>query len=134
MAVGFANGSLQLYSLPEVHRLWDKSNAHQERINRLAFSPDNLSLVSAGKAGEIKLWRLNGASNPIMLNGPTALANLKGPVHAVAFSPDGSKLASTGDNGEILLFDLRTKLSDPDRFNASSSGILSVAFATNEHS
>jgi len=57
-AVGFANGSLRLYSLPDGNLFWEKEEAHTSDIQRLAFNADGTLLASAGFDKVAKLWKV----------------------------------------------------------------------------
>jgi WD40 repeat protein/tRNA A-37 threonylcarbamoyl transferase component Bud32 len=65
----------------------------------LAFSPDGLSVASAGLDDTVRVWEVATEREP------RALAGRAGTVHAVAFGPDGKLLASAGADGAVRLWD-----------------------------
>ena len=123
LAVGFAEGGLRIYTLPDLSMVWQADGAHSEELQRLAFSADGSLLASAGFDGTARTWRVlpDGALEPLhTLRGHTDA------IHAVAFSPDGSILATAGYDGHIGLFDTA---SGATRFVESTKGqVLSIAF------
>jgi WD40 repeat protein len=123
LAVGFADGGLRLFSLPDLSIVFREDNAHAEDVQRLAFSRDGSLLASAGFDTRARTWRVlpKGALEPLQI-----LTGHTDAVHAVAFSPDGHILATAGYDGRIGLFD---PASGKGRFIESTQGqVLSVAF------
>jgi len=59
VAVGFRNGDLRLYSLPDGHLLWEQKEVHTDKVARLAFNADGTLLASAGFDNVAKLWKVN---------------------------------------------------------------------------
>ncbi len=103
VAVGFANGKLALYSLPETKLLWENSSAHAKKVKRLSFSADSRWLASASFDKTVKLWEVKtGKQQHTFLH--------KGAVNAVTFaSQSSSKFASASYSGEVGLFDVNGK-------------------------
>ncbi len=125
VAVGFANGALRLYSLPNMTLLKEEEKAHARDVQRLVFSPDGFLLASAGLDSKAKLWQMK----PEELLREQKLIQHKNDVSAVAFSSDGHTLATAGYDGQIGLFTIGSK--DPVFFEKAHEGneINSVAFA-----
>jgi len=123
VAMGFADGGLHLYSLPDLSLLHTEAKAHGEEVQRLAFSSDGSLLASGGFDGIARIWRVvpgGGLQLAQTLRGHTDA------IHAVAFSPDGRLLATAGYDGRIGLFDTG---SGAGRFIQSTRGqVLSIAF------
>lgn len=138
VAVGFQDGGLNVYSLPELSLVWNQTNAHRRNISRLAFGPKNEALVSAGFGKEIKVW--NSRSGKL---NHTIQSHTEG-INAIAFARNGKFFASAGstkssgtqDNastqnayvGEIGLFELGSDNEIKSLFLHQSSEALSVSF------
>jgi WD40 repeat protein len=122
LAVGFADGGLRLYSLPDLTLVWQEDNAHAADLQRLAFSRDGSLLASGGFDNRARIWRIlpEGSLQLLKTLSHTDV------VHAVSFSPDARILATAGYDGRIGLFDTA---SGAGRFIQSTSGqVLSIAF------
>ena len=98
VAVGFADGGLRLYALPDGRLLWGKAGAHSDNVKRLTFSPDGQQLASASFDKTVKLWQTSDGQLVQTFSGH------RDSVHAVAFSPDGQSLATASYDGQLGLF------------------------------
>ncbi|MBT7191912.1 MAG: SUMF1/EgtB/PvdO family nonheme iron enzyme [Anaerolineae bacterium] len=76
--------------------------AHEKRINAVAFSPDNLSFATASHDGTIKIWDTQNGSLLGTLEGHD------GVVTDVVFSPDGALLASGSWDETVKVWDVST--------------------------
>ncbi len=123
LAMGSADGGLNLFSLPDLKPTDRVGNAHSEDLQRLTFSGDGGLLASGGLEGQARVWRIQatGRLEPFRtLNGHTDA------VHGVAFSSDAASLATAGYDGRVGLFDIA---SGAGRFIPASKGqLLSVEF------
>src|SRR5438045_9132256 len=72
-------------------------------VTALAFSPDGMTLATAGKDHAILLWELGGGADPERLSGAA------GGVQTLAFGPDGATLASAGTPETVVLWDLASR-------------------------
>ena len=106
---------------------------HTDRIIRVAFSPDGLTLVTSSEDQTIKLWNVRtGRSNALFpgimfffspdgrliatvdhdtvklgdVENGIEVGTLKGARYPVAFSPDGRVLATAGEKNTVLLWDV----------------------------
>ncbi len=124
VALGFADGSLRLYSLSEPDKLlWKSEKAHTRDVQRLAFSPDSTLLASASLDNTVKLWRIKQGivQEQRMLFGHTD------GISAAVFSPDGQMLVTSSYDGRVGLFTIGDK--EPVFFVANEEKeINSVAF------
>jgi WD40 repeat protein len=104
VAVGFADGTLRLYSLPEIQLLWEQDKVHQRDIQRLAFSSDSRLLASASLDKTVKLWQVTETK----LHEQHTIEHKDG-VTAAAFAPDNKTLVTASYDGQIGLFTIATK-------------------------
>ena len=72
---------------------------HTQRVQALAWSPDNKQLATATEDNQVHLWDAV-TGNPIL-----TLRGQAGPIHSVAWSPDGMQLAFAGSSGTIHIRD-----------------------------
>ena len=77
IAVGFNNGSIRIYKLPEngnnPEQLFELADDKEDRIIRLAFNADGSSLAAGTIGGVAKVWSIHYANNS-----PFAKMKLKG--------------------------------------------------------
>jgi WD40 repeat protein len=72
----------------------------EQPLRAIAFSPDNLTLATAGDDGTLRLWSAeNGAAFE-------TLKSRNGPVLALAFAPDGLLISGSADRA-VVVWDLR---------------------------
>jgi WD40 repeat protein len=85
-----------------VARLGTLRLRHLGRVHKVAITPDDKILASAGEDDLIRFWDLT-TGRPIRL-----LAGHTGPVHAIAFSADGKVTASASWDRTVRLWDVAT--------------------------
>jgi len=116
MAVGFTNGRVHLYSLPDFRLLWEKP-VYENRIRDLTFNSNGTLLAVVSRKGKAKLLQVTDGTEK-----QTFSPNEK--VSAVAFSPD-NQIIATANNKKIGLF---TVGKEPIFQPIGEKWILSVAF------
>jgi WD40 repeat protein len=124
VAVGFADGSLRLYMLPEGRLVGEEEHAHDAGISRLVFDADGAALASASDDRSAKLWSLAGDGK---LTLEETFTGHEASVYGIALSPEGKTLATASFDGKVGLFGVGSK--DEGRFiDAHAGGVNSVAF------
>ncbi len=76
---------------------------HRLYASSVAFSPDGLTLVSAGGDGSVKLWDVVSRKELMTLTKQDA------PIFSVVISPDGRTLASAGGDALVTLWDMQNR-------------------------
>jgi WD40 repeat protein len=92
-------GGIKLFDLDTRAEQRALPSAITEQVEALAFSPDGLTLASAGEKGRITLWDVARR---------TAKGDAPGHTHpltSVAVAPDGKTIATTCDDGTAWLWD-----------------------------
>ncbi len=124
VAVGFANGALGWYALPDSRLLSEKPTAHTDKIKRLAFNSKGTLLASASFDKTAKLWQLKEGQ---LLQQQT-LTGHTDKINAIAFSPDDHTVATASFDGQIGLFTVGT---EQKRFYPGHQGkVKAVSFDT----
>jgi WD40 repeat protein len=70
-----------------------------DSVRALAWSPNSTLLASGGTDDIVRVWSLNGGTNPVVTyqkHGDTILA--------IAWSPDGQKIASASADGTVRIW------------------------------
>ena len=96
IAVGTQRGDIHLLDLPSGERT--TIDAHQGRINDVAFFPDATRMVSVGRDKKVRLWDLESLTCVAMLYGHERQ------IFSVAVSADGHRIASAGLDGDVRLW------------------------------
>lgn len=58
MAVGFSDHSIRVYALPS-YELVKKIDAHENSVFSVAFTPDDMELLSGGRDATLRSWNVN---------------------------------------------------------------------------
>lgn len=73
---------------------------HTSQICIVAFSPDSLTVASAGGDGTVKLRNMEDGRSIMTLKGHA------GEVRSVAFSPDGKRLVTGGSDKTVRSWEI----------------------------
>ncbi|MHB8629105.1 MAG: nSTAND1 domain-containing NTPase [Aggregatilineales bacterium] len=80
---------------------------HTDTVNRVSFSPDGTSILTADDDGTARLWYTSSAvlpNNPL----PHQFTGHTGPVYYATYSPDGKLIASASKDGTARIWDVST--------------------------
>jgi WD40 repeat protein/class 3 adenylate cyclase len=97
VATGSLEGSFHIYDVATGERR-ELNGRQTGGADRVAFSPDGWTLVSAG--GDVLVWDV--ASGQLR----ETLSGHNGPVKTPAFSPDGTTLYTVSLDGSVIVWDL----------------------------
>ncbi len=105
---------------------------HSDRINTLAFSPDNHWLASGSGDQTVRLWNVGSPSpgaDPLVLRGHANHVN------TLAFSEDKQWLATGSDDGTALLWDLtaHNPAEEPIHLSDHQGPVKTLAFSPDSH-
>ncbi len=100
IAVGFADGQLEIYATQDGKRVFETKIQQIGRVHALAFSPDGSLLAVGGRDKRIYLWEVS--SWTLLATSPAG----KAPIFDLAFSPDGAFLAAAegGATGQVSIW------------------------------
>ena len=100
MAVGWSEGRITVHDAESgaTHRVIQ--TAGNGPFNPVAISPDGTWLAGAATEREVRLYRVNGEEESVLL-GKHADA-----IRSLAFSPDGRTLASASSDNTVKLWDI----------------------------
>lgn len=121
LAAGRANGTVVVWGVVSGRQLLTLE-AHQARVNGVAFSPTQPLLLTGGWDGA-RLWDATSGALVQSLSGHTA------EVRRVAFSPDGARMATASDDQRTKLWDVAT---GREEFTLAGhkGAVLAVVFTT----
>jgi WD40 repeat protein len=102
LASGSADGAISIWSLDSHARLWSCQSAHGRAVGGLAASADDLTLVSVGWDGLIKVW--SGRSRQEI----SCIRQKNRPLNAVAFHPEKDAVVVAGWDNVLKIYDLTT--------------------------
>ena len=97
---------------------------NQNIVQSVAFNSDSQWLISGGKDGTIKLWKVKGYFNRTDPNDQDANNSSNG-----ALSPDGKTLATQGDNSTVKLSDTKNSDQIPKTIYTQQGMIYNMAFS-----
>jgi len=123
VVVGFEDGTLRLYSLPD-GKLLSEEQEHLDRVRSLAFNKEGNLLASVSYDKVLTLWQIESDGLQIV-----EISNIQNAeLYSVAFSPDDSKLVVASLDGKVSLFDTKN-INEPFHvFEYTFEHGLSVAF------
>ena len=84
LAIGYESGGIELINWTGTS-IKNISDAHNEAVIKVLFSPDGQTIVSASEDLNIKLWSRNGILR-------SELCKLESPVYSICWSPDCNQL------------------------------------------
>lgn len=105
VVVGFLDGSLRLYRLPEM-TLIEETQAHRDRIRHVNFSSQETIFATASYDGTVKIWQIkDGKLHDLQKNFAVGAK-----VYDAAISPNNQMIATASLDGAVKLY----QLNDPN--------------------
>ena len=101
-ALGFADGSVQLWNLKNNERIGGDWAAFNKDLGDIAVTPDKKRVVAADAECNIKIYDI--ADKKVIKTFQAHKATLNG----IMMGPDGTRFASITDNGEVKLWETET--------------------------
>lgn len=101
-ALGFADGSVQLWSLKDNTRVGGDWAAFNKDLGDIAVTPDKARLIASDAECNVKVYDL--ARKQVTQSFRAHTANLNG----IMVGPAGGRFATISDNGEVKLWDTET--------------------------
>ncbi|KOX34481.1 hypothetical protein ADK67_03315 [Saccharothrix sp. NRRL B-16348] len=133
LAVGGSDGILKLWDSTNPRRLKPLSTvkASDEMIGAIAFSQDDLTMVTSGHGGLLKLWNIVDPKAPVLLD--TALATSDREVGSISFTSSPDHLVAGTSDGKITLWTIEdgNKLVEKRTLEQHAGSVTRVALARN---
>lgn len=112
IALGIANGQVQVYGLDTLRRVFDIKIQPREansvvQINAISFSPDSQLLAAAGQDEVVHIWSTSDWSEKSIIEDSAT------PILDIDFSPDGKFLA-IAEAGGLHVWDMEKGTRVPD--------------------
>jgi WD40 repeat protein len=101
-ALGFADGSVQLWNLKDNARVGGDWAAFNKDLGDIGVTPDKKKVIAADAECNVKVYDI--AKKEVI---KTFQAH-KGALNGIMVGPDGSRFASISDNGEVKLWETDT--------------------------
>lgn len=120
VAVGDRLGQVKVFDLNQDRPVVEYD--HKRSVTAVAFSPDELTVASAGIDGTVTLYEVAANRRRPPLTGHS------GPVYSLSFSPDGDRLATGSWDQTVAVWDLTTG-NQVKQFTAHENGVWAVAYA-----
>ena len=114
---GWSDGRIRAFGPQSGKLLFTINDAHLQGVTAIASSTDSQRIVSGGKMGEVRVWRL-GAESQIMI---ASMKEHKGQVNAVMVRSNDLECVSASSDGSCTIWDL-------ERFTRSNSVFASTFF------
>ncbi len=100
-ALSSSDNAIYLFDLNTRHMI-NKTEAHQNSIFSICWTPDGKYLASASRDAHINIWE----AKPQLIKKHVIPAHMQ-TINALAFSPDGKWLASASRDKEIRIWDTK---------------------------
>ena len=101
-ALGFADGSVQLWNLKDNTRVGGDWAAFNKDLGDIAVTPDKTKLIASDTECNVKVYDL--AKKEVIKSFRAHTANLNG----IMVGPAGGRFATISDNGEVKLWETET--------------------------
>lgn len=103
VAAGLSNGAVALFRVG----IWEARmlRAHENKVNDIAFSPDNKMLATGSMDSTVRLWSLDRRE--------IVFADREGMPRDLAFAGDGRVMSVTAPDKEATLWDLGSGQAEP---------------------
>ena len=120
-AFGFADGSVQLWSLKNNERVGGDWPAFNKDLGDIALTPDKKLVVAVDFECNVKVYDI--AEKKVIKSFQAHKAGLNG----VMMGPDGTRFATISDNGEVRLW--KTETGDELRSWSLPTPVRNIAFS-----
>lgn len=104
-----------------------KFEGHTNRINTVAFSPDESQVLTGSADGNIRLWDIESGVTHLIFSGHI------GQVRSVTFDPNGSHILSSSADGTVRLWNPKTGL-EFRRYTAHSEWVNQAVYSADGES
>lgn len=117
LVTGWSDGKIRAFGPQSGRLLYTIPNAHQLGVTAIIGSNDCTKLISGGREGQVRVWRIGAESQSMV----ASMKEHKGPVNSLELRANDSECVSASSDGSCIVWDLH-------RFTRANSLFASTFF------
>mmetsp|Transcript_11703 Transcript_11703/g.13906 ORF Transcript_11703/g.13906 Transcript_11703/m.13906 type:complete len:627 (-) Transcript_11703:1832-3712(-) len=99
---GWSDGKIRAFGPQSGKQLYVINDAHQQGVTALVGSCDCKRIISGGKEGQVRVWRIGPQSQSMI----ASMKEHKGPVNCIELRANDSECVSASSDGSCIIWDL----------------------------
>ncbi|KAK3267174.1 hypothetical protein CYMTET_24255 [Cymbomonas tetramitiformis] len=99
---GWSDGKIRAFGPQSGKLIYTINDAHQQGVTAIVGSNDCRRVISGGKEGQVRVWRIGPQSQSMI----ASMKEHKGPVNAIELRANDSECVSASSDGSCIIWDL----------------------------